>query len=65
MIACSRHIYIGVILRVHSVRGELHIQRNASGEVAKVLASTSSVKNHSQRTLWFCSLAGLLVLITS
>jgi len=34
IIACSRHIYIGVALRAHSVRGEPRIQRNASGEVA-------------------------------
>jgi len=34
IIACSRHIYIGVALRVHPVRGEPHIQRNATGEVA-------------------------------
>jgi len=30
IIACSRHIYIGVILRAHPVRGESHIQRNAN-----------------------------------
>jgi len=34
VIACSRHLYMGVVLRVHPVRGELRIQRNASGEVA-------------------------------
>ena len=28
------HIYMGVVLRAHPVRGESHIQRNASGEVA-------------------------------
>ena len=33
-IACSRHICMGVILRAHPVRGESHIQGNASGEVA-------------------------------
>jgi len=27
---------MGVILRAHPVRGELHIQRNANGEVATV-----------------------------
>jgi len=32
-IACSRHIYI-VVLRAHPVRGESHIQHNATGEVA-------------------------------
>jgi len=30
----SRHIYIGVVLRAHSVRAKARIQRNASGEVA-------------------------------
>jgi len=34
VIACSRHLYMGVVFRVHPVRGELRIQRNASGEVA-------------------------------
>jgi len=34
IIAFSRHIYTGVVLRAHSVRGESCIQRNASGEVA-------------------------------
>jgi len=38
IIACSRHLYSGVDLRAHSVRGEPHIQRNASGEVATVIA---------------------------
>jgi len=32
----SRHIYMGVILRAHLVRVELHIQRNANREVAIV-----------------------------
>ena len=34
IIACSRHIYMGVVLRAHPVRGESHIQRNANREVA-------------------------------
>ena len=34
IIACSCHVYMGVILRAHSVRGESRIHRNASGEVA-------------------------------
>jgi len=37
IVACSRHIYMGV-LRAHSVRGEPRIQRNASGEVATTSA---------------------------
>ena len=36
IIACSRHLYVGVILRPHPVRGESHIQRNASGEVVTI-----------------------------
>ena len=36
-IACSRHVYMGVILRTHPIRGELHIQRNANGEVVIIL----------------------------
>jgi len=31
-VACSRHIYMGVILRAYLVRGESHIQRNAKKE---------------------------------
>ena len=34
IIAWSCHIYRGVIFRVHPVRGEPHIQRNAKGDVA-------------------------------
>ena len=34
IIACSRHVYISVVLRTHSVRGESHIQRNTTGKVA-------------------------------
>ena len=34
IIACSRHIYISVVLRTHPVRVESHIQRNTTGEVA-------------------------------
>jgi len=35
-IACSCHIYMGVVLRTHPVHGESHIQRNANGEVARI-----------------------------
>jgi len=45
IIACSWHAYIGVILRAHAVRGESHIQRNATGEVATILS-------FSQSTTW-------------
>ena len=33
VIACSCHVYMGVVLRAHPVRGS-HIQRNANEEVA-------------------------------
>jgi len=36
-IACSRHIYHGVILHAHPVRGESHNQRNNTGQVATAL----------------------------
>jgi len=36
IIACSHHVYIGVVCRTHSVHGEPRIQRNASGVVATV-----------------------------
>jgi len=36
IIACSRHMYMGVILHAHPVRGEPHIQRNANREIATV-----------------------------
>jgi len=31
VIAYSRHIYMGDILRAHPVRGESHIQRSSNG----------------------------------
>jgi len=34
IIACSFHVYVGVVHRAHSVRDESHIQCNASGVVA-------------------------------
>jgi len=34
IIACSRHLYMDVVLYAHPVRGESHIQRNANGDVA-------------------------------
>jgi len=41
IIACSRHIYMGVILRAHPACGESHIQRNANREVTTVLVDFS------------------------
>jgi len=37
IIACSSHVYMGVVLRAHSVRGEPSIQHNANREVATIL----------------------------
>ena len=34
LIACSRHLFISVVLRTHLVHGESHIQRNTTGKVA-------------------------------
>jgi len=39
IIACSRYIYYGVILRAHPVRGESHNQRNTTGEIATLACS--------------------------
>ena len=34
IIACSRHIYLGVVLRAHPGRGESHIYRNSNRKAA-------------------------------
>ena len=34
IIACSRHMYNGVILHAHPIRGESHNQHNTTEEVA-------------------------------
>jgi len=36
IIACSRHVYMGINLRAYPVRGESHIQRHADREVAAI-----------------------------
>jgi len=36
----------GVVLRAHRVRGELHIQRNATGEVATKVMNLMSQIDH-------------------
>jgi len=36
-IACSRYTHDGVILHAHPVRGESHIQRNTTREVATIV----------------------------
>jgi len=51
IIACSCHIFMGLVLRLHPVRGESHIQRNANGEVATILQiSVGSCKNQHNVT---------------
>jgi len=39
VISCLCHIYMGVILHAHPVRGELQIWHNANGEVATIQRS--------------------------
>jgi len=36
--ACLRHIYMGVVLHIHPVRGESHIQHNTNRVVATLAA---------------------------
>jgi len=40
-IACSRYIYNRAILHAHPVRGESHIQRNTTGEVATTVCKST------------------------
>jgi len=44
VIACSRYIHTGVVLRAYPARGESHIRRNASGEVAIIATCNSTRK---------------------
>jgi len=53
IIACSRHIYVGVIIHAHPVRGESHIQRNVNGAVVTL------ERNHVKITN-YCSIAVVL-----
>ena len=46
IVACSRHISLGAIFRVHPVRGESHIQRN-DGLIL--------IRLTTQKTLQICS----------
>jgi len=46
VIACLRHMYIGVILHAQPVCGELHIQCHANGEVA----TTSPLNNEPHQS---------------
>jgi len=50
IIACSRHIYMDVVLRAHSVRDEPRIQRNANGEVATDVESVSTSRSTNSDT---------------
>jgi len=79
VIACSCHIYMGVILRAHPIRGESHIQRNANREVATYIRLSSRHLHHRvhgqvgndnsscARGYWFRSHLGcfiIMILIT-
>jgi len=55
------HIYIGVILRAHPIRGESHIHRNVNGEVATLSYQDVSLKKREtapeftvlqKKTIW-------------
>ena len=50
VIACSRHVYMGVILRAHPGRGESHVQRNTNGEVATVQSYGGQMETALQHT---------------
>ena len=51
VIACSRHIYLCVVLHAHPVRGESHNQRNTTGEVATMSVAIC---------WWFCIIKKLM-----
>jgi len=49
IVACSRHLHMGGILRAHPFRGESHIQPNANREVATqpyVVRLSASFEKH-------------------
>jgi len=52
IIACSRHIHMGVVLRVHPVRGESCIQRNANREVAIKAIQRGDFINDMLKSVW-------------
>jgi len=65
IIACSCHIYTGVVLRAHPIRGESHIKPNANGEVATTsLLFTTNRTNHTF-FLWRLHLARPHILVTA
>jgi len=49
IIACSCHLYMGVILRDHPVRGESHTQHNVNREVTAGAYSKSIFKLSSPK----------------
>ena len=57
IIACSRHLMYGVVLHAHSVRGESHIQRNTTGEVATTFPPFYNEPHRSHFFLWRLHLA--------
>ena len=55
IIACSHHVYMGVVLCAHPVRGESHIKCNASGQIATVWCSSKCTH--------YCSKTWLLIYV--
>jgi len=49
--ACSRYTYNGVIIHAHPVRGESHIQRNTTREVATPYFPTFSADPEHKESL--------------
>ena len=61
-IACSRYTHDGVILHTHLIRGESHIQRNTTGEVA---TTSPPFYNEPHRSHVLCVKAELRTTFTS
>jgi len=57
IIACSFHIYMGIILRTHPIHGESHIQCNTNREVATTTPSFYN-KPHRSHVLFVKSAPG-------
>ena len=52
VVACSCHLYMGVVLRVHAVHDESHIQRNVSEEVATQATSSDHYQGQQRVNLY-------------
>jgi len=60
IIACSCHIYMGVILHAHPVGGESQIWHNANGEVATTIPHLYN-KLHQSHILFVKSAPGMTI----